>query len=70
MRFPLRPGPYRVGVDYPLPCDEQKKPAPFAVLIETPQGREGLQGLAAHQVFEPVVLEFALEPGTDPEVTP
>jgi len=60
VRFPLRPGAYRVGVDYPLP---------FALLVETPSGREGLRGLAAHQVFEPVVFEFDLEPGTDPEVT-
>ena len=68
VRFPLRSGPYRVGVDYPLACGEVEKPAPFALLVETPSGREGLRGLAAHQIFEPVVFEFDLEPGTDPEV--
>ena len=70
IRFPLRPGPYRVGVDYPHACGEADEPAPFALLVETPGGRDGLRGIAVHQVFEPVVLEFDLEPETDPEVTP
>ena len=65
-RFPLAPGRYRVGVDYPHACGETRAPVPFALLVETPAGRQQIRGLAVHQVFEPVVFEFEL----DPEVKP
>lgn len=65
-RLPLAPGRYRVGVDYPHACGETRAPVPFALLVETPAGRQQIRGLAAHQVFEPVVFEFEL----DPEVKP
>ena len=66
VHFPLVPGRYRVGVDYPQACGDAKAPAAFALLIETPRGHEQLRSLAVHQVFEPVVFEFEL----DPEVKP
>lgn len=66
VRFPLAPGRYRVGVDYPHACGDTRTPVPFALLVETPGSREQLRGLAAYQVFEPVVFEFEL----DPEVKP
>ena len=66
VRFPqpLAPGRYRVGVDYPRACDEAKEPAPFAVSIDGPGGRITQQGLARHQVFEPIVLEVVIDPAS------
>lgn len=66
VRFPLTPGHYRVGVDYPHACGDARAPVPFALLVEMPGGREQLRGLAAHQVFEPVVFEFELDPEGKP----
>jgi len=62
VRFPapLRPGRYRVGVDYPSACGESRAPAPFALRVDGPEAGSELAGLAAHRVFEPVVLEFEI----------
>jgi hypothetical protein len=54
------PGRYRVGVDYPHACRGEAGAAAFVVLVETPSGRTLRRGLAALQVFEPIVLEFDL----------
>ncbi len=60
VRFPapLRPGRYRVGVDYPQACVDAKAPAPFALRIDGPGGVTSHEGLSAYRVFEPVVLEL------------
>ena len=66
-RVPAGPGRYRVGVDYPRACGETHAPAPFALRLDAPAGREEHRAIAVHQVFEPVVLEFEVEAPTDPE---
>jgi hypothetical protein len=60
VRFPapLMPGRYRVGVDYPHRCGEAPSAVPFALRVDEPGAGRALEGLAAHRVFEPVVLEF------------
>lgn len=62
IRFPapLAPGRYRIGVDYPRACDEERAPAPFAVAVDGPEGRTLHRGLARHQVFEPIALEVVI----------
>lgn len=60
-RFPAHlPGRYRVGVDYAHGCG-QRAPVPFALLIDADGKRVPLRGLAAYQVFEPIVLEFEVK---------
>ena len=66
-RFPAVPGRYRVGVDYSRACGETRVPAPFAVRVDTPAGRESHRAIATYQMFEPVVLEFEVKARTDPE---
>lgn len=61
---PLAPGRYRVGVDYAHACGDAREPAPFVVVVDGPDGRTTHQGLARHQVFEPIVLEFEIAAGT------
>jgi hypothetical protein len=63
---PLTPGRYRIGIDYPHACSDAKGPMPFALRVDEPGGRHELQGLAAHRVFEPVVVEFEI--GASPGV--
>ncbi|MEB2344376.1 MAG: hypothetical protein OZ948_06540 [Deltaproteobacteria bacterium] len=69
IRFPapLAPGRYRIGVDYPRACGAVREPAPFAVAVDGPGGRTAHQGLARHQVFEPIVLEFEIAAGGEGE---
>jgi hypothetical protein len=73
IRFPVVPGRYRVGVDYPRACGETRTPAPFSLTLDTPAGREEHRAIAVYHVFDPVVLEFdVLDDGnnkapTDPE---
>lgn len=62
---PLTPGRYRIGIDYPHACSDAKVPVPFALRVDEPGGRHELQGLAAHRVFEPVVLEFEIRASPD-----
>ncbi len=59
--LPARPGAYRVGVDYAHACGE-RRPVPFALRIDRPEGALSSRGLASHHVFDPVVLEFTVEP--------
>jgi len=66
-RFPAIPGRYRVGVDYPRACGETRVPAPFALRLDAPAGREEHRAVAVHQVFEPIVLEFEVQARTDSE---
>lgn len=61
VRFPVIPGRYRVGVDYARGCGETRAPAPFALQVDAPTGRESRLGIAIHQVFEPIVFEFEIE---------
>ena len=59
---PLTPGRYRVGVDYSHACTESiATTVPFAIQVDGPAGREASRGLARYQVFEPIVLEFAID---------
>ncbi len=60
---PLQPGRYRIGVDYPRACGEDKALTPFAIAVEAPGGKTASRGLARHQVFEPIVLEFEIAEG-------
>jgi len=57
---PLMPGRYRIGIDYPHACSDAKAPMPFALRVDEPGGHHEFQGLAAHRVFEAVVLEFEI----------
>ena len=67
IRFPVVPGRYRVGVDYPRACDETRTPAPYSLRLDLPAGRKDHRAIAVHQVFEPVVLEFDVAAGTNSE---
>jgi len=60
IRFPapLRPGRYRVGVDYPHACDDARAPAVFAVEIDAPGQHVERRGIVRHGVFEPIVVEI------------
>lgn len=64
--FPRAPGRYRVGVDYAHACGNTRTPVPFALRVEAPGYRQQIRGLAVHQVFEPVVLEFKLDSEVNP----
>jgi hypothetical protein len=64
---PLVPGRYRVGVDYPEACGRAKGPAPFALRVDGPGAASELEGLAAHRVFEPIVLELEIAAESQPE---
>jgi len=66
VRFPRVSGRYRVGVDYPHACGDTQAPVPFVLRVETPGHRRSIRGLAVHQVFEPRVLEFELDPEGKP----
>jgi hypothetical protein len=59
VRFPSpAAGRYRVGVDYPHPCDRTGSPVPFVVRVEV-NGRSFVhEGTIAPLRFQPIVLEF------------
>jgi hypothetical protein len=67
VRFPSRPGRYRVGVDYPRGCGETHAPQAFALTVDAPSEHREHRAIAVHQVFEPVVLEFEVETPMNPE---
>ena len=71
---PLVPGRYRVGVDYPDSCTdargESRAAAPFALRIDGPDADRELEGMAAHRIFEPIVLEFEIEGSASAESQP
>jgi len=65
--FPdLRPGAYRVGVDFPERCEGGRGALDFALDVRSPGGRREHRGRIAPGVFEPVVLEWVEpEPSAD-----
>jgi len=67
---PLTPGRYRIGVDYPHACaDALAATVPFVIQVDGPGGRERSRGLARYRVFEPIVLEFEIDPAVVVEMT-
>jgi hypothetical protein len=59
IRFPHGPpGRYRVGVDFPEPCDEGVERAGFLVVVETGGSRREMTGSVRALEFRPIVLEF------------
>jgi len=54
-------GRYRVGVDYPAPCDGSGEPVPFVVAVEHGSTQREQHGMALPGRFHVIVLEFAVE---------
>ena len=59
---PAEPGLYRVGVDFPERCDDQREPVSFVVYLETADAREEKRGAIAPGHFLPIVIAVELEP--------
>ena len=51
------PGRYRVGVDYPKPCEGHEGEASFVVAVDGRGPTETRQGRIAPGIFQPIVLE-------------
>ena len=59
------PGRYRVGVDHPRRCDNQRSPAPaaYAVTVSANGATYSANGIVDLEFFKVVVLEFDIEDG-------
>lgn len=55
------PGVYRVGVDFPERCDENKDPASYVVHVESDSGRLSRRKTLAPGIFDTVSLEFGFD---------
>jgi len=66
----VEPGRYRIGVDYPRPCEGHEAEASFAVVVDGPGVAETRRGVAVPHVFQPVVLEVDTSPGHGVRLTP
>jgi hypothetical protein len=58
---PAPAGRYRVGVDYPEPCDGDAEPVSYVVAVEYGSTQREQRGVALPGRFQVIVLEFELE---------